>query len=62
MRRNTLRLTKHGLALLHDIKQTMNEVDGVIEKLIGVKKAATLFNFALELRNALGGRTPGTNK
>ena len=62
LRRNTLRLSKHGLALLKDIKKTWAEVDGVIEKSIGVEKAATLSNLALELRNALGGHTPRDNK
>ena len=60
MRRNTLSLTSHGLALLDDIKKTWTDVDHVIEKSIGFEKSETLADLTRELRNALGGRTPGS--
>ena len=60
MRRNTLSLTDLGLSLLDDIKKTWTEVDHIIEKAIGVEQSTTLANLTRELRNALGGRAPGS--
>ena len=62
MRRNTLSLTDLGLSLLDDIKKTWTEVDHIIEKSIGVEQSTTLANLTRELRNALGGRAPGSSQ
>ena len=61
-RRNTLSLSSRGLDLLNDIKKTWNEVDDDIKKLIGAEKTKSLTNLARELRNELGGNTPGANQ
>ena len=60
MRRNTLTLTDLGLSLLNDIKKKWTEVDHIIENAIGVEESKTLAHLTRELRNALGGRAPGT--
>ena len=62
MRRNTLTLTDLGLSLLDDIKEKWTEVDHIIEKAIGVEESKTLANLTRELRNALGGRAPGSSQ
>jgi len=62
IRRNTLTLTDLGLSLLDDIKEKWTEVDHIIEKAIGVEETKTLANLTRELRNALGGRAPGSSQ
>lgn len=58
-RSNILRLTERGESLLSEIHAAWNDVDRMIETLIGPEKAATLSTLARELRDALGGHTPG---
>ena len=62
MRRNTLSLTPLGLTLLGDIRKTWAEVDHIIETSIGIEKSNTLANLTRDLRNALGGHTPGAEQ
>lgn len=57
-RRNTLSLTKRGIALLDDIQKAWAEVDTVIEESIGTEKSQILGELTRELRNALGGHGP----
>ena len=61
IRKNTLSLTPLGLTLLHDIKRAWTKVDRIIDKSLGVEKSNALANLTRELRNALGGHTPGAN-
>jgi DNA-binding MarR family transcriptional regulator len=59
LRSNVLTLTKRGQKLLDSIYALWAETDREIEKTIGVKNAKQLTALTLELRNALGGFTPG---
>ncbi|MGI9434367.1 MAG: MarR family winged helix-turn-helix transcriptional regulator [Geminicoccaceae bacterium] len=59
LRSNVLALTDQGLHLLEAIYVVWREVDRDIEEAIGFKKARDLGRLTLDLRNALGGRTPG---
>jgi DNA-binding MarR family transcriptional regulator len=58
-RSSVLKLTKSGIGVLEAIYAAWREMDRVIEKAIGRDKAKSLAALTLELRNALGGRTPG---
>ena len=58
-RSNTLSLSEKGEKSLRQIHSAWLAVDDIIGKAIGADKAAELAKVALELRNALGGRTPG---
>lgn len=56
---NVLKLTRHGNNLLEQIYQQWQEIDQEIAKVIGKENAAQFAAFSLQLRNALGGSTPG---
>jgi DNA-binding MarR family transcriptional regulator len=58
-RSSVLTLTKSGNGVLEVIYAAWRDMDLLIEKAIGRDKANALAALALELRNALGGRTPG---
>jgi DNA-binding MarR family transcriptional regulator len=62
LRSNIVRLTKRGQNLLEQIYTLWSETDREIEKLIGAKHAKQLTEITFELRNALGGFTPGESK
>ena len=59
LRSNVLTLTDRGLELLEAIYVVWRKVDRDIEEAIGSENAQDLARLTLELRNALGGRTPG---
>lgn len=59
IRSNTLRLSKKGSDLLDQIRAAWRAIDDVIENAIGPEKARELAEITLELRDALGGKTPG---
>jgi DNA-binding MarR family transcriptional regulator len=59
LRSNIVKLTKRGRNLLGQIYQLWAETDREIEKTIGLKDAKELTEITLQLRNALGGFTPG---
>ncbi|WP_299655201.1 MarR family transcriptional regulator [uncultured Jannaschia sp.] len=59
-RANLLRLTDEGRALLTDIHAAWLDIDRLIEGAIGVGPAVELAGHARALRDALGGRAPGT--
>jgi DNA-binding MarR family transcriptional regulator len=58
-RSNTLRLSKKGSDLLDQIRAAWLAVDDIIESAIGPARARVLADITLDLRNALGGKTPG---
>lgn len=58
-RSNRLRLSKKGLAMLDHVRAAWLAVDEAIEIALGPDRAQQLADITLELRNALGGRTPG---
>jgi DNA-binding MarR family transcriptional regulator len=58
-RSSVLKLTKTGTGVLEAIYAAWSDMDRVIEKAIGRDKAKSLTALTLELRDALGGRTPG---
>ena len=58
-RSNRLRLSKKGVALLDHVRAAWLAVDEAIEIALGPERAQELAGITLELRNALGGRTPG---
>lgn len=60
IRSNTLRLSKKGSDLLDQIRAAWRAIDDVIENAIGPEKARELAEITLELRDALGGKTPGS--
>jgi DNA-binding MarR family transcriptional regulator len=59
LRSNVVKLTKQGQSLLKQIYRVWVETDREIEKTIGLKKASDLTKITLQLRDALGGFTPG---
>lgn len=59
-RSNVLKLTDKGQDLLKAIYEAWRETDGDVADLIGVDKADQLGELTYQLRNALGGRTPGS--
>jgi DNA-binding MarR family transcriptional regulator len=59
LRSNIVKLTKRGQNLLAKIYQLWAETDREIEKAIGLKNAKKLTTMTFQLRNALGGFTPG---
>ena len=59
-RAHLLRLTERGRGLLDEIHKAWRDVDGLIEEKLGPDGAATLSELARDLRDALGGRVPGT--
>lgn len=58
-RSNVLKLTRHGISLLDQIRQVWQEIDHEIAKVIGKENAIQFAAFSLQLRNAFGGSTPG---
>jgi DNA-binding MarR family transcriptional regulator len=56
---SVLTLTAHGSGVLDAIYAAWRDTDRQIESAIGKDKATVLAALTLELRNALGGRTPG---
>ena len=58
-RSNALRLTARGTGVLKAIYAAWRDIDRMIENAIGKDQAKTLATLTFELRNALGGRTPG---
>jgi DNA-binding MarR family transcriptional regulator len=58
-RSSVLTLTESGSGVLEAIYAAWRDMDRLIEKAIGRDKAKSLSALTLELRNALGGRTPG---
>lgn len=61
LRSNVLTLTKRGQKLLASIYELWAETDREIEAAIGPNNAHQLTELTLQLRNALGGFTPGEN-
>jgi DNA-binding MarR family transcriptional regulator len=59
LRSNILGMTRRGQKLLKSIYQSWAETDREIEATIGLKNTRLLTDLTLELRNALGGFTPG---
>lgn len=59
LRSNVLRLSKRGKSLLKSIYREWREIDREISEAIGPENAKHLADLTLELRNALGGFTPG---
>lgn len=60
LRSNVLRLSETGHALLDDIRAAWADIDRAIIEALGPEEARTLAALARELRDALGGRAPGT--
>lgn len=58
-RSNLLTLSKRGRGLLNLIYREWREVDREVEAAIGHRQAQRLGALTFDLRNALGGRTPG---
>lgn len=58
-RSNVLQLTARGQSLLSAIHLAWQDVDRMIEERLGANKAAALATLTRELRDGLGGRTPG---
>ena len=58
-RSSLLSLTEKGAELLDQVLIAWWDVDRTIVAAIGQDKAEELFSLSLDLRNALGGRTPG---
>jgi DNA-binding MarR family transcriptional regulator len=59
LRSNALALTLRGQKMLRDIYKLWAKTDREIEATIGLKKAQQLTDITLQLRDALGGFTPG---
>lgn len=59
LRSNVLRLSKRGKALLKAIYREWREMDREIIEAIGPENAEKLAELTFQLRNALGGFTPG---
>lgn len=59
LRSNVLRLSKRGKSLLKSIHREWQEIDREISDTIGPKNARNLAGLTYQLRNALGGSTPG---
>ena len=59
LRSNVLKLSKHGKSLLKKIYREWREIDREIGIILGVENADQLGSLTYELRNALGGSTPG---
>lgn len=60
LRSNVLKLTEHGQSLLKRIYREWGEIDREIDDLIGAENAEHLGSLTLQLRNVLGGSTPGS--
>ncbi|MBM2576352.1 MarR family transcriptional regulator [Jannaschia sp. Os4] len=60
-RAHLLRLTDRGRGLVDDIHAAWRDVDRLIEERIGAEEAARLTAAARALRDALGGRAPGSD-
>ncbi len=60
LRSNILTLTSHGEDLLKAVYREWRAVDREIREAIGSENARRLGSLALQLRNALGGKTPGS--
>lgn len=58
-RSNVLKLTPQGHNLLEKIHQEWQKIDRECTEVIGVENTAQFAAFALQLRNAFGGSTPG---
>lgn len=59
LRRNVLKLTRHGNSLLKKVHQEWQAIDRECTEVIGEENTAQFAAFALQLRNAFGGSTPG---
>ena len=59
-RSNILRLSDKGRLLMTEIRTAWETVDRLIGGAVGEEKAAHIAALTRELRDALGGRTPGT--
>lgn len=59
LRSNVLRLSKRGKSLLKSIHREWQGIDREISDTIGPKNARNLAGLTYQLRNALGGSTPG---
>lgn len=59
IRSNIVRLTALGRSLLSDIHDAWRDIDALIATQIGGEGSADLEALTRELRNGLGGRTPG---
>lgn len=55
-----LSVTTEGEQLLEKVYETWEDVDKIIIDAIGAEKAKQLFTLSRELRDALGGKAPGT--
>ena len=60
-RSNVLKLTQYGNSLLKQIHQEWEKINRECIEVIGEENAAQFATFALQLRNAFGGSTPGDN-
>jgi DNA-binding MarR family transcriptional regulator len=60
LRSNVVALTRRGQKLLEGIYELWAETDLEIERTIGLKNTRQLTDLTFELRNALGGFTPGS--
>lgn len=58
-RSNVLELTEKGQSLVDAVREAWSDVDRLIEELIGPDNARRLAELTYDLRDALGGRTPG---
>ncbi len=58
-RSNILSLSESGVMLLADVRAAWHRVDDAIRARVGTELASTLFAANRELRDALGGQTPG---
>jgi len=60
LRKNVVRLTKKGRALLDSVNQEWGEIDREIIAAMGERDAETLKHLTRTLRDRLGGRRPGS--
>ena len=60
-RSNVLRLTWKGQDLLAEIYRAWRDIDDLLVEKLGFEKSKALADLTHELRDALGGRTPGTH-
>jgi len=60
LRSNVLQLSKHGETLLKEIYREWKQIDQEISDVIGTTNAMQLTNLTQQLRNALGGFSPGS--
>ena len=58
-KRNIVRLTKQGKALVGDIDRVWASVDDFLAEKLGARDVSKLAALTLSLRDALGGRRPG---